>query len=230
MIQTGLGPMGPGVGWWMKRLGGGDAGFRWALRFGLLSGAADRERGSAAQRAVAMLLCWFVLGVVLLNALSPSPSGRRGLPPVVGKRSVTLSHVSPRGATGSKTNKAGHGVRAVAPASASPGSIRVLVANGTTVSGAATRFTGALRTAGYHVLAPVNSTVPAMSSVVYYESGDRADALAVAQFLGAGSGSVQPLSKSPPVSKVGSAMVVVVIGPDLANQAVPSGSASTGTG
>lgn len=183
------------------------------------------ERGSATQRAVLILLCWLVLGTLLLNALSGPHPGTRGTSSAPG---APATATSPSSHAASAPARAGGHHHAAPPAPAAPSAIRVLVANGTTVSGAATRFSGALRTAGYNVLAPVNSTVRAASSVVYFQKGDRADALSVAQFLGVGSGAVQPAPASPPVQSTMGAMVLVIVGPDLADQATPSASSGAG--
>ncbi len=235
-----------GVGWWQRRaacgpqgtVGGGQRRARSDSGAGGGRHAAwtprrSTELGSATQLALLVLLCWLVLGIVLLNALSSSTPGANGTSSTSSPAPAPASALATGGShshSGSTPAQASHR-RVTAPAAAAaavPSAIRVLVANGTSVTGAATRFTNALRTAGYNVLSPVNSTSPAVSSVVYFEKGDRADAMAVAQFLGVGAGAVQPAPSSLPVQSSMGAMVLVMIGPDLANQAAPS--AATGTG
>ncbi|MHB1446492.1 MAG: LytR C-terminal domain-containing protein, partial [Acidimicrobiales bacterium] len=93
--------------------------------------------------------------------------------------------------------------------------VRVVGANGTSTSGAAGKLASKLRAGGYDTLAPTNTTSPANASAVYYAPGYQGDADAVASASGLTSSAVQPVSSSVPVA-VGSADVVVIIGPDIA--------------
>ena len=96
-----------------------------------------------------------------------------------------------------------------------PAAVRVLVANGTSTSGAAGKLATKLRADGYDTLSPTDTTSPANASAVYYVPGYQSDADALASASGLASSAVQPISSSVPVT-VGSAEVVVIIGPDIA--------------
>lgn len=97
-----------------------------------------------------------------------------------------------------------------------PASVKVLVANGTSVKGAAGRLATKLSSGGYDTLAPTDTLSPVKASAVYYVAGYEGDAQAIAAAAGLSATDVQPMSSSVPVA-VGSAEVVVIVGPDLAS-------------
>jgi hypothetical protein len=94
--------------------------------------------------------------------------------------------------------------------------VKVLVANGSGVTGLAGVISTRLRTAGYDTLASVNANQRVAASVVYYAPGYQREAAIVAQSLGLAPTSVQPMPTPPPVASLGTANVLVVAGPDLA--------------
>ena len=96
-----------------------------------------------------------------------------------------------------------------------PGSVKVLVANGTSTKGVAGKLATKLHNDGYDTLAPTNTTSNANASAVYYTTGYQGDADAVASASGLTSSAVQPLTSSVTVP-TSSAQIVVVVGPDLA--------------
>ncbi len=91
--------------------------------------------------------------------------------------------------------------------------VRVLVANGTTVCGAAGRLATSLSAQGYNVLPAVNADNAAEVSSVFYVDEYGADAGVVASLLQVPSGQVLPLPASPPTAP-GDAHVVIHIGAD----------------
>ncbi len=99
-----------------------------------------------------------------------------------------------------------------------PSEVRVLVANGTDVSGAA----GAIREVlisdqGYNGLPPVNATseeVPEFS-FVYYANGYDLDALNVALIINVDSRNVIPMPSALPVADLAEANILVLLGSDL---------------
>jgi LytR cell envelope-related transcriptional attenuator len=98
-----------------------------------------------------------------------------------------------------------------------PSTVKVLVANGTSVGGAATRFSDKLHTAGYDTLAATNTTARGITStVVYYGPAFQKEAVALAQQLGVGVGAVQPMPVQPPVATLNGANILVIVGQDLA--------------
>jgi hypothetical protein len=97
-----------------------------------------------------------------------------------------------------------------------PANVRVLVANGTSTKGGAGKLASKLHTDGYDTLAATDTTSPANASAVYYISGYQGDADAVASAIGLTASAAQPVTSSITVT-VGSAEVVVILGPDLAS-------------
>ena len=91
--------------------------------------------------------------------------------------------------------------------------VRVLVANGTTVCGAAGRLATSLSAQGYNVLPAVNADNAAEISTVYYVDEYGADAGVVASLLQVPGSQVLPLPASPPTAP-GDAHVVIHIGAD----------------
>ncbi|MEC8974822.1 MAG: LytR C-terminal domain-containing protein [Actinomycetota bacterium] len=99
-----------------------------------------------------------------------------------------------------------------------PSEVRVLVANGTDVGGAA----GAIREVlisdqGYNGLPPVNATseeVPEFS-FVYYANGYDLDALNVALIINVDSRNVIPMPSALPVADLAEANILVLLGSDL---------------
>lgn len=105
-----------------------------------------------------------------------------------------------------------------APDARDPSEVRVLVANGTTVAGAGSRFTESLKAANYQTAAPTNAIDQAVeATTVYFTAGYEAEAQAVATVLSAPAERVEALPAAPVVDDNALANVIVVIGPDLAN-------------
>ncbi len=101
----------------------------------------------------------------------------------------------------------------------SPTSFTVQVANGSQVPNAAGHFTNILRNMGYTVLAARDTISPETSSYVYYLPGAKADAIEVAGALQIPTSSVAAMPATPPVATMGTAEVLVVLGPTIASQA-----------
>ena len=100
----------------------------------------------------------------------------------------------------------------------SPQDVKVLVANGTSVHGAASTFSDRLHASGYNTLASTNTVTPAASSTVFYAPSYGPEAAVIASLLGLQPGVVQPLPQQAPVAQLHDAQILVVIGPDLAGQ------------
>ena len=90
----------------------------------------------------------------------------------------------------------------------------VLVANaGTGVSGAAGRVAAEVATGGFETLAAVNGTGPALgASLIHYQPGFRVAAEAVAAIVGVDNNAVALMPTDPPVSDLGGADVLVLLG------------------
>ncbi len=99
-----------------------------------------------------------------------------------------------------------------------PAEVKVLVANGSGVNGAAGGTTDALEALGYVTGTPANAD-RVEATVVYYTTGFQAEAEALAAAIGATPESVTPMPAVAPVDDLQLANVLVHLGPDL----VPTG-------
>ena len=156
-------------------------------------------------RGAVLILVAFVIGLVLLQKTD------RAARSVSTKPNVTVPTTIPNlGLSTTITTLGGH----------LPKDVKVLVANGTTTAGAASRVVPTLTGAGYNVLAPTDATKAAKtatrSSVVYYTPGYDTDARIIGVRLTLQATAVQPLPATPPVTNTQGANVLVVVGPDLA--------------
>lgn len=98
-----------------------------------------------------------------------------------------------------------------------PAQVKVLVANGSDVNGAAGAQTDALEALGYVTADPTNTDQKVTSTVVYYTVGFQAEAEALAQQIGVDPATaVQPLPTPAPVPDLQLSQVLVVVGPDIA--------------
>jgi hypothetical protein len=113
-------------------------------------------------------------------------------------------------------------------ATKTPQSVKVLVANGSTVNGLAGRLSARLHNQGYDTVGTGNATQAAMTSKVYYQTGFATEATTVAELLKLPPSAAQPMPSPPPVKDLGAANIVVDAGPDLASGS--SGSSGAGGG
>lgn len=179
-------------------------------------------------RGLALLAVAVVVGIVLLHTLGPPRAAQAGQPPV--SPSPTTS-ASPSTSTGS-----GSPTTTVPPTTTTtlaPAKVTVLVANGTGKGLGATHMSAALKSVGYHTLAPVNTTSPQSSPAVYFASGYDQAAAAIANLIKLGPSTVAPIPSSPPVASATGADVIVIEGTALAqtyssSTTLPAGSTSTG--
>lgn len=182
-------------------------------------GPPGRSAGVVIGRAVPLLVVAVALGVILLYS-SGAPGSSSTSPSSV---------VTPTGSTGSGPTSTSTTAPpgAITPGSVPPSKTKTVVANGTSVNGAAGRVGNTLRTGGYDVLATTNASSKASSSQVYYVAGYAEEAGLVASRLGLSPHSVLSLPSPPPVRDTRGADVVVVIGPDLASGSASSRTTST---
>jgi hypothetical protein len=95
--------------------------------------------------------------------------------------------------------------------------VRVVVANGTTVSGLAAQYTNHLQSLGWNVLEPVDGTRRADRTVVYYYPGYKSAAKEVAKDLPVPQDSTQPIGDQKPAGPVvGGLGVIVLLGQNSA--------------
>ena len=178
-----------------------------AARHAATDGSFGRSAGGAALRGAGLLAVAVILGIVLLRNGGGDPYSRAlrtvGSPtPEVTVRPPTATTITVP-------------VRA-------PSDVKVLPANGTSVSGAGLTTFNRLKQAGYNVLAASNTTAPANASAVFFNPGFDREARVVAQLLGLPDSAVQAMPTPPPVSDTRGADVIVVVGPDLAKQGNPT--------
>jgi len=160
-------------------------------------------------RALVVVVVAIVVGVLCL--------GVGGRPPVGSPKTTFASSTEAPPPTTTTTTS---------PTVAATASVKVLVANGGTVNGAAAYFATKLKKDGWGTLAPVTATGPVTTSAVYYASGQDRFALVIATSLGLASSTVQPISSATPVASVTGASVVLVVGPNLAAE-IPASTGAT---
>lgn len=109
-----------------------------------------------------------------------------------------------------------------------PGTVHVLVANGTTVPHGAGSVTSYLSSKGFGTLPAVDATDTHLSSSTVYvvNNADPVEGQEVASVLGLPAADVVT-SGTPPVASVAGATVVVVLGPQLANRYAGTSTSST---
>jgi hypothetical protein len=98
-----------------------------------------------------------------------------------------------------------------------PTEVAVVVLNGTSVGGAAGKYSTALASAGYQLLDPGDAATKIPATQVYFTPGFELEAAAVALAAGAPATLIPAALPTPPPGEVGAANVVLVIGADLAS-------------
>ena len=173
-------------------------------------GSFGRSAGMAAGRGAALLAAAVVLGVVLLNAADDPPPDRV---------TAGTSGEEEEEESSSDTTTTLPTTPPTVPVR-SPQEVKVLPTNGTTVKGVAGKARDVLQAAGYNVLAPTDAQKATASNVYFTTPDYEREAQAVAAALGLPSSVVTSFPTSPPlpVTDGRGATVVVVVGPELAQQ------------
>lgn len=154
-------------------------------------------------RGVALVVVAVVVGLLLLrNGLDTSEV-------VTASKGDSSSKSDDSNGTGTTTTT-------TVPARA-PETVTVIVLNGTSVSGAAGKYTTAIASAGYQMLDPADSVTKVPTTQVFFAFGFEREAAAVAAAAGVPASLVPAALPTPPPGEVGAANVVVVIGTDLAS-------------
>jgi hypothetical protein len=173
-------------------------------------------RGLPMVRAGIVLVAFVVATVLLLGVIHPS-----AVTPVSNSAPPSTT---PGQATGSTTSTStttpthsGNSATTVPPSKVS-----VLVANASAVTGAAAAVAAELQPAGWNLEAPVNASAKVVNSSIYYLAGQQQSALAIALALRVPNTAVGPYTTAAPISSIGSAEVLVVVGPDLATRSTSS--------
>lgn len=111
---------------------------------------------------------------------------------------------------------------------------QVVVANAAGIGGTAGRYSDALKTMGWTMGTPANATSTLDVSVVYYLAGGEAVAASVAQAMSGAEGTIASAAMPSPVPIQGGvlpagATVLVMLGTDRAEKAIPAVAGTTGT-
>jgi hypothetical protein len=156
-----------------------------------------------------------LVGVLILRNGFDSGGGGSSAPPTTsaGGSTETTAATNTTGAGGSTETTA-----ATAPSTRPNNQVKVFVANGAGVQGAAGRAVETLTPLGYVAVAG-NSPSRVQTTTVYYTEGYQAEAQGVAAALGAPAASVQPMPTPPPIADIQGAQVLVLLGPDVAKPA-----------
>jgi hypothetical protein len=195
---------------------------------GTARGAGDpRSNGGGAvsrivaARAAAIVVLAVALGVILLQVGTRPPAG-------LSASAVTVPTGTPTTVPGTTATTApGHtGSTTTTTAPLDRANVKVLVANASSVNGAAGSYTTVLAHQGWGTLTAVDAEAKVATSSVYYASGQQVAAADIASALALPPASVQALSASVPVAGTAGADVVVLIGTDLASKA-PSTTTTT---
>lgn len=170
-------------------------------------GSFGRSAGTNAGKAIALVAIAVLIGAVLLRhngGVQVSATGTKST--TTKKPAATAAPTTPGSVITTPTTV---GVR-------SPSSVKVLVANGTTAPGAATRYAAKLHGLGYNTLAPIDTTVLGVKSTsVYYAPSYQQEAALIAQQIAAPASAVQPMPAQLPVRTINGANILVVLGQDL---------------
>lgn len=192
-------------------------------RHAAADGSFGRSAGVAAGRGLLLILVALVIGILLYNAADDEG----GADLAVNGTSDTTGEAETATTLPTTTTLPER------PA----GSVKVLVLNGTSTSGAALKVATPLnQTAGFNTIKPEDATAAVKNAkpattVVYYVTPDfQREAAKVATFLGLNpSTSVKPLSTPAPATNIADANVVVVVGADLAAKPPASAGATSTT-
>lgn len=160
-------------------------------------------------RAVLLLAVAVVLGVALLHELD-NGSTQTALTSKPAAKTATQSAATPTSVTTLPLR--------------SPAAVKVLVANGIGVAGAASKVASRLQPIGYQLAKPGNTANKETVSSVQYAAGYQGEALALATSLGLPSSAVQALPTPSPVADMQASSVLVIVGNDLAATGTANGS------
>jgi hypothetical protein len=165
-----------------------------------------------AVRAAAIVVLAVALGVILLEVGTRAPTGLAAgtLPPGALPTTTVPGNTGTTHPTTATTATTGPIDRA---------SVKVLLANGSSINGAASSYTTLLSHQGWGTLTAVTADAKVGTSTVYYAPGQQVAAADIASSLALAPSAVQALTAAVPVPGTAGAAVVVLIGTDLATKA-----------
>lgn len=170
-------------------------------------GSFQRSAGNAAVRGALLIAVAVVLGLLLLSATDDND-------PFSGDTASRERAAT----TTTSTTTPGADDPAALPDPRPPAEVKVLVANGSGVNGAASRWSEQLQARGYNVLSATDTREPATAPAIFYAEGFQAEANVLAGELGLPSSAVQPVPTPSPVDDTREANLLVVLDESLANR------------
>ena len=176
-------------------------------------GSFAKSAGGAAGRGILLIAVAVLVGVLILRNGFDSGSGSSSPPTTSSGGGAVTSVATNTTAAGGSTEST-----ATTPSTRPANQVKVFVANGAGIQGAAGKAVDTLTPLGYVAVAG-NSPNRVQTTTVYYTEGYQAEAQGVAAALGAPAASVQPMPTPPPIADIQGAQVLVVLGPDVAKPA-----------
>lgn len=171
---------------------------------------AERSRRTSPARGIALIATAVIIGLFVLRNGFESPSGNGSVAPTAEDTTETTAAGTPG------TGGGGTPETTAAPAPRPPAEVTVLVANTTTVGGAAGGLSENLTGQGYKAAPPTDADPALEQTQVLFAEGFQAEAAAVAAAIQAPPESVQPMPDPVPVADLAGAQVLVMLGSDLA--------------
>ncbi|HEX7165942.1 MAG TPA: LytR C-terminal domain-containing protein [Acidimicrobiales bacterium] len=173
-------------------------------RYAAADGSFGRSAGAAMGRGVILLGIALLIGVVLLNATDDQPPG------------TDVAAGTSNGTTEEKADDRKPAATTTVPPTTlpakAPAEVKVLVANGSGLKGAAKNANDKVKAAQYNALAPTDGPAT-KETVIYYTAGFEREAAAVAGVLEIPSTLAKPMPTPAPFDTK-TANVVVLLGPD----------------
>lgn len=171
-----------------------------------------------AVRGVALLAAAVILGIVLLRA-NPSATADRVVTPTPTTVPDTLPTTTVLGSTPLDTTPLISGTSSTSIATAggqAPSNVKVVVVNGSGITGKAGKVAALLKPDGWTIGTPVTASSKSLNSQVLYKAGLETEANTIAAKLKLTK--IAPLSGTTVTFDVGDADIVVVVGKALANR------------
>lgn len=169
-----------------------------------------RNGGFPTLRALVVLVVFVAVTVLVLSEIHPAATK------VTAGSTVATTTTTTRPAHPTTTTT-------TIPANKVP----VVVANASGVTGAAAKISSQLAASGWDLLTPVNATSDVATSSVYYVAGFQPEANTIATSLHLPASAVAPYTTAVPISSLGTAEVVVIAGPDLADSTASAATTTT---
>ena len=169
-------------------------------------GSFSRSAGNAAVRGALLIIAAVILGLVLLSATNddePFAARDEAAEQDDGEESTTDDTVDTETSQPTDTTPAAQ--------ARPPAEVKVLVANGARIQGAASRRAADLAQAGYQVAGTVNTNAAMQDSRVYFTEGYEAEARALAEAQ-TPPVPVEGMPAEVPVADLAGANVIFVVG------------------